>query len=244
MAERRKRIGLIVPSSNTSVETDFQRAAPPDVFIHSARMWITEAYIDAIEKMNEEAETCAKYLASAGVDVIAYGCTSGSFLGGPGFDKKLLQRLTEAAGGIPAVATSAAALEALRLLGIHKLSVTSPYPDPVNEKLRAFFGGSGFEILSLNGQRLIANSDIGAQTPDTIREFTKENLVPEAEGMFLSCTNWRAMEAVDRLEKETGKPAVTANQATVWAAFRAVGVTEPIKGYGRLMEGLGTLVTA
>ena len=56
--------------------------------------------------------------------------------------------------------------------------------------------------------------------------------------MFLSCTDWRALETVDRLEKNLGKPVVTANQATIWAAFRTLGITEPIKGYGRLMESL------
>ena len=236
MAER-KRIGLILPSANNVLEPDFYQLAPPNVTIHTARMWITDAEPSSLERMNQEVENCARYLATAHVDVMAYGCTSGSFLGGPGHDQRLLQRISEA-GGVPAVATSAAAVEALRMLGLKRLSVASPYIDELNEKLNVFFIGSAFEILNVVGQQLGEVLDIGEQTPETIYGFSTKAFRPEADGMFLSCTDWRALEIVDRLEKNLGKPVVTANQATIWAAFRALGITEPIKGYGRLMESL------
>jgi maleate isomerase len=61
---------------------------------------------------------------------------------------------------------------------------------------------------------------------------------PEADVLLCSCTAWRAVEAVDALERRTGKPVVTSNQATIWAALRALGVTEAARGFGRLFERL------
>ena len=239
MAER-KRIGLILPSANNVLEPDFYRLAPMNVTIHTARMWLTAADPNSIERMNQEVENCARYLATAHVDIMAYGCTGGSFLGGHGYDQRLLQRIRET-GGVPAVATSTAAVEALKMLNVKRVSVASPYIDEINEKLEVFFRDNDFEILNVAGQQLREAFDIGEQTPETIYEFSRKSFHPGANGMFLSCTDWRALETVDRLEKDLGRPVITANQATIWAAFRALHITKPIKGYGRLMESLATM---
>jgi maleate cis-trans isomerase len=86
------------------------------------------------------------------------------------------------------------------------------------------------------GQQLVANLDIGDQTPDQIMDFARHNLAREADGYFLSCTNWQAMDVVEELERELGKPVITSNQATAWAALRAVGYAAPIEGFGSLMR--------
>ena len=77
----RKRIGAIVPSTNTTCEADFQMVAPKDVTIHGHRLWLTNDEHDEqhVERMNREIESAAQYLATAKVDAIAYGCTTGSF---------------------------------------------------------------------------------------------------------------------------------------------------------------------
>lgn len=233
---QRKRIGLIIPTPNNVLEPDFYRLAPTHVTIHTARMWTTSADPSSFKRMNQEAENCAKYLAMARVDIMAYGCTGGSFHGGLDYDQRLRERIS-AAGGVPAITTASAVVEALRMLGVKRVSVASPYTDEHNEKLRAFLEDSGFEVLNVIGQQLDA-SYIGEQSPETIREFSKKAFRSEADGMLLSCTTWRTLETVARLEKDLGKPVVTASQATIWAAFRALGITEPIEGYGTLMESI------
>ena len=59
---------------------------------------------------------------------------------------------------------------------------------------------------------------------------------PGADALLCSCTAWRSVEAVDALERRTGKPVVTSNQATIWTALGAIGVTQPVGGFGRLFE--------
>src|SRR5215470_2833813 len=102
----RKRIGLLVPSTNTTCEVDFQMAVPRGITVHGQRLWLTnESNGDAAyERMNSEIETGARYLATAKVDVIVYACTTGSFYRGAGWDKQMLELIRREAG-VPAVAT-------------------------------------------------------------------------------------------------------------------------------------------
>ena len=102
----RKRIGVMVPSTNTTFEADFQLLAPPDVTIHGQRLWLTNDAAGAagMDRMNAEVESGARYLATARVDVVAYGCTTGSFYRGPGWDREMLDVIQRAAS-VPAVAT-------------------------------------------------------------------------------------------------------------------------------------------
>ena len=237
MSETRKKIGLILPSSNTTTEPDFHRVLPPNVSVHSSRIWIVDTTLEDLDAMNRDAELAARYVGTAAVDVIAYACTSGSFLGGPGYDQDLLARIV-AASGSPAVGTSPAMIEALRAVGVRRVSVVTPYLDSINQRLTAFLEGHGFEVVSMAGQQIVPNLEIGAQAPETILAFAKEHLDPSADGYFLSCTNWRAMEVAEQLELDSGKPVITSNQATVWAAFRALGLTEPVLGNGRLLSEL------
>jgi maleate isomerase len=236
----RKRIGVMVPSTNTTFEADFQLVAPRDVTIHGQRMWLTnDAEGQAgMDRMNGEIETGAKYLATASVNVIAYGCTTGSFYRGPGYDREMLATISKAAG-VPAVAAAPAVVDALRRFGARRVSVATPYPDWNNQRLRAYLEASGFEVLNVEGEPHAAasgNQGINDHDPEEVVAFAARVCRPEADALLCSCTAWRSVEAVAELERRTGKPVVTSNQASIWAAFRALGLTAPIKGFGRLLE--------
>ena len=134
----RKRIGVMVPSTNTTFEADFQLVAPRDITIHGQRLWLTNGDEGAagMDRMNAEIESGAKYLATANVNVVAYGCTTGSFYRGPGYDRDMLQTISKAAG-VPAVAAAPAVVDALRHFGARRVSVATPYPEWNNQRLRA-----------------------------------------------------------------------------------------------------------
>ncbi len=231
-----KKLGLMVPSSNTSVEIDFRRAARPGVSVHTARMWLTGSDADVLDRMNEDIDTAAKHLGSAAVELIVYACTGGSLYGGVGSDTKTARRLTELSGGIPAVTTTTAVLEALKALSIRRLALLTPYPVRMTEIVRHFLEDNGFEVLSVAGRGHGSNLEIGDDPPEAIVDFALDNLAEESEGIFCSCTNWRSMAAAEEIERRTGKSVVTSNQATIWAAYRRIGITDPIEGYGRLLR--------
>jgi maleate cis-trans isomerase len=236
---RRRRIGVMVPSTNTTCESDFNLVVPRDVTVHGQRMWMTnQANGDAAyERMNAEIETGARYLATARVDVIAYGCTTGSFYRGPGWDREMLARI-EREAGVPAVATAPSVVEALRFLGARRVSVATPYPDWNNQRLRAYLEAVGFQVLNVDGEPRAAasgNQGINDQSPESVVQFAASVCRPEADALLCSCTAWRSVEAVDVLEQRTGKPVVTSNQAMIWAALRTLGLKHPIGGFGRLL---------
>ena len=239
---QRTRIGVMVPSTNTTCEADFQMAAPEGVTIHGQRLWITNEAGggEAFDGMNADIEAAARYLATAKVDVVAYGCTTGSFYKGPGWDEEMMQ-LIEKTAGVPAAATSPAVVDALRFFGASKISVATPYPRWNNEKLRAYLETQGFQVLNVEGEPWAAragNQGVNDQDPEVIVDFASRVCRPEADALLCSCTAWRSLEVADELERRTGKPVVTSNQATIWSAFRKAGVTQRIQGFGRLLESL------
>jgi maleate cis-trans isomerase len=244
----RTRIGVMVPSTNTTFEADFQLAAPRGVTIHGQRLWLTNdaAGEAGMDRMNAEVEAGARYLATAKVDVIAYGCTTGSFYRGPGWDAEMIE-LMQRVAGVPAVATSPSVVEALRAFGAKKISVATPYPDWNNQKLRAYLEARGFEVLNVEGEPRAArsgNQGINDQDPDDVIAFAPRVCSPEADALLCSCTAWRSLEAVAELERRTGKPVVTSNQASIWMAFRTLGVTPAARGLGGLLDSLAPAVTA
>ena len=236
----RKRIGLMVPSTNTTCEADFQMAVPRGITVHGQRLWLTNEGTgdEVFNRMNAEIEAGARYLATAKMDVIVYGCTTGSFFKGPGWDREMCGGIQRAAG-VPAVATSPSVVEALRSFGARRISVATPYPEWNNQKLRAYLEAHGFDVLNVDGEPRAAasgNQGINDQDPESVVEFASRACRPDADALLCSCTAWRSVEAVAELERRTGKPVVTSNQASIWAAFRALGLPASIRGYGRLLE--------
>ena len=242
---KRIRIGVMVPSTNTTCEADFQLVASENVTIHGARLWLTNepGGDEDFDRMNSEIESAARYLATANVDAISYGCTTGSFYKGPGWDEDMM-KLIEKAAGVPAAATSPSVVQALRFFGAKRISVATPYPDYNNQKLRAYLEAMGFEVLNLEGEPVAAasgNQGINDQEPESVVEFASSICRDDADALLCSCTAWRSLEAVEQLEKLTGKPVVSSNQASIWATYRKLGISEPITGFGRLLESLSTV---
>lgn len=229
----RARIGLILPSGNLSTERDFRLIAPQDITVHAARMYIMEATAEGLEKMLQDLDSAARLVGTTESDVVAYGCTTGSLWGGIGYDRELAERITRHSG-IRAVTTSTAVLDAFRALGVKRIAVGTPYVDELNARLGTFLEDSGLRVVSLKGLQITKNIDL-AQPPSVVYRLAHEVDRAEADAVFLSCTNLRAAEIAGLLEDTLGKPVITSNQATVWAALRAAGIEDRIEGFGRLL---------
>lgn len=228
-------IGLLIPSSNTGAEPDFYRMAPPGVTTHTARMFAADSTLEGMRRMAEDVDAAARLLTTAEVGVIAYGCTTGSMLFGAAYDRALSERLSAIAGA-PAVTVSTAVLEAFQALGVGKVAVGTPYVDELNRAVRSFLEDNGISVVRLRGLEISDNTVVGRLLPSAAYELGLEVDCPEAEAVFLSCTNFRASEAAEALEQTLGKPVVTGNQATLWAALRRGGVAEAVPGFGSLLR--------
>ena len=234
----RARLGVIVPPTNTVNEAEWQRMAPEGVSVHATRMPLhTDTETPEGERaLYQDLTHAVGDLAAASMSVIAYGCTAGS-MAAP------LTRITDFMAGLsgtPAVATAPAIVRALNTLDAAKVSLATPYHDALNEHEAAFFAMNGIETLAMAGLGLGANGPeeykaIARQPARTAAELARRVDRPDAQAIVISCTDFATLEVIEPLESELGKPVVTSNQATLWAALRAAGIDDRIEGCGRLL---------
>lgn len=158
-------------------------------------------------------------------------------MGGPGYDRKIIQIMAEKTGK-PATTTSTAVIEAFKELGITRVSVGTPYEDWLNEKEKVFFEANGVKVIVIKGLGIRDAEGIASQVPEKIYRLAREVNRPEAQAIFLSCTDLRAAEILEVLERDLGKPALSSNQATLWAMLKLAGIKEPVKGFGSLLTRL------
>jgi len=225
----RLRIGLIIPSSNTTMEPEFYQHLPQGVSSHTARMPIINATPEELLKMVEELEGCVELLRTAKVDVVVFGCTSGSFLMGKGYDRELEARIEKVAG-VPAVTTSHAVLEALKVKEVQKLAIATPYIDEINEKEAKFFSDYGFPVEIIRGLNIADNLQIGRCDPSDAYKLGLEVVreKPNVDGLFISCTNFRTFEIIEPLSRDIGKPVVSSNQTSLWMALKTGGISSSL----------------
>jgi maleate isomerase len=233
------RIGLLVPSSNTTVEPEFYRALPASITLHTARLFLTEITPEAILKMVEDLERQSRLLASAEVDVIVMGATAPSFLKGAGYDREVMARIAKATGK-PATTTSTALLRSLRFLDAKRIVLGSAYTDKVNAIAQAFLEANGLKVVAARGLGMVDNLAVGRLGPESAYELARDAARADADAVVLACTNWRSMDVIERLERELGKPVVSTTQVSVWDALRLIGYRGEIAGYGRLLRTLGS----
>lgn len=232
MATWERKLGLIVPSWNTVMEYEFQRMAVPSMSVHTMRISHTADTEENLTWMGTQVPAAAKLLAHAKVGVICYGCTAGGFLKGPGYDQQIIQDI-QTATGVCGVATAAAVVDALRALGVKRVSVASPYEPWLNEKLQTYLKESGFEVLAIKGFGTQAHSTF---TPEQNAALVAEVDRAEAQAVFISCSNFRTLEIIEPLEQKLGKPVVTSNSASVWKMLRAIEDPRRIPGGGQLLR--------
>ncbi|RLF77274.1 maleate cis-trans isomerase [Thermococci archaeon] len=231
----RGRIGLIVPSSNTTMEMELHEALPEGVSLHTARMPLKGVTEEELLKMSALAVESAKLLKDADVDLILYGCTSGSFIGGENFENELEEKIEDEVK-IPVVSTSSAILAALNALEAQQILVLTPYTEEINKREREFLEANEFEVLDIRGMGIVENTKIGRLEPYEAYRLAKAMFTEEADALFISCTNFRTFEIIEALEDDLGVPVVTSNQASLWYALRELEINESILGLGTLLR--------
>lgn len=233
----RGRIGLICPSTNTSIEPEFHMLAPDGIAIHVARAFQDGPQEPALyRQIAANVEGASRDLASAKIDVIAFGCTSCTYFMPEEEIREPMTRMT----GVPAVLTADAVVEALRAVGARRVALATPRTDFVNHRETEWLGEQGFEVVSMQGLQMGETAEeranIGRVPPEVAYRLGAAVDRKEADAVFISCTNLPSLTIIERLEKELGKPVITSNQATFWQCLRAMGSRIKIAGYGKLLE--------
>ena len=229
-------IGLINISSCVNLEPELYAMAPDGIAILTGRVSLPKTNPEELRKLAGKAKDMAGELATAKPDLIVFACTSGSFINGKGYDREVSEMLGREAGGIPVLTPAFALLRALETLNVRKISFGSPYVEEVNESAKRFFTDNGYKVEKIEGLGLETDYEIGLLDTESICNLARSVNVPESEVIILSCTNLKTAPIIEKLEKELGKPVISANQATLWCALRMMKIKDKIQGLGKLMR--------
>jgi maleate isomerase len=215
----------MIPSSNTAMEADFSRELPRGWTLHTARMYMEDTTAEGESRLLDEfALPAARDLGTARPDIVVFGCTSAGALRGNDYDAELCATITKITGA-PTVSTIDSVRLAIRRAGAKRVGVVTPYVKELNEPIAASLRADGVDVVRIAGLGITENFEIARVTPARIVEFATEVLGGlAADLVFVSCTNFRAMEAIADLEARLGLPVVTSNQAVLSATVERVRV--------------------
>ena len=214
-----KRLGIIVPSSNSVMEIDFYHNLPRDITLHVTRMYLDDTAVTGEEEMlNVHFPKALTELETAMPDAVVLGYSPKATLGGD-YELELCRRINEVAK-CPSVGVLAGVRKAVEKRQMQRLAVVSPYIDELNQGIKATLEANNIQVVGIYGLGLDRPDSIAMIEPAEIYRFAKEkvrNLY--VDGLYLACTNLRAMEVHKELQEDLGLPVITSNQAVFEAAL-------------------------
>ena len=235
MLGSRGMIGLIVPSNNTVILPEFYSALPDGVTAYETRMRVEgELTPETLRKMVGDAEAAADLLRQTGVDFICYCCMASTIVKGWVWERDLLARFSnKVRKGV--TSANCALRDALTVLGAKRVALVTPYPENLNALLPAFFSAGGFEVTAVAGTPVRDVAAVRGLSPDQIFRTARTLAAEDVDAVCLLATDMHTFPIIEKLERDRGRPVLTSNQALLWASLRALGVTDPIHGLGKLL---------
>lgn len=249
------RIGLIVPSSNTTMETElpelFRRqseATGHQYTFHSARAGMKNVNREELLAMVGKASVCAEAVSDADVDVIAYACLVAVMAQGPSAHLESEKVLADAAlaNGHPAPVTSSAGalVRSLLDMGATKVAMITPYMKPLTTMVVDYIEGAGINVLDATSLEVADNLAVGCLNPHELPALARKLKYNGADAIILSaCVQMPSLDAVQTVEDELGIPVITAAIATTYEILKALGHQPRIPGAGQLLSGKGAFLS-
>ena len=223
MPAQEKRIGLIVPSSNTVMEPDFYHNLPSGWTLHTARMFLKDVNAREEAKMLDEYTLpAARDLETIQPDVVIFGCTSAGALRGNEYEKELIKKISETSRA-PAISVNKSVRETLRLLNAKHLVVVTPYLDELNVRIKASLENEGMQVLHIQGLGILENTNIAKVSRQKIIKLAQDAVEgKQPDALFVSCTNFPAVDVLPELRSMFPFPVVSSNQAVLDRTIEAV----------------------
>lgn len=231
----RAAIGVIVLASDHTIEHEFrQLLALPGVAFYEARIRndpkITpETLADMESRIGPTADLI---LPGADLDVVAYGCTSASMVLG---EQTVFDRIHEARPDVACTTPITAAFAAFDAFGAHNIAVLTPYRDDVNQRVRTYIEGAGYNV-PVFGSFNEENDNVAARIDqESISNAAAElGAMDGVDAVFVSCTSIRLGAVAKQVEDKIGKPVTSSNHAMAWHCLRLAGIHDLQPEFGRL----------
>jgi len=238
----RAKFGAIAPSTNTVVEHDFNRMAPPGVTIHTGRMYIEHPALDSdaafealLGEIRASIRTAIRDVMTCEPDYLVMGMSSETFWGGVEGNAAFIERV-RAQSGLPVSTGASACRAALETLGVRRIAAFSPYQPVADKQVRRFFEESGFDVVRFTGLRCKTATAIAQVGEDALRRVLHDLDGPDVDAIVQVGTNLSMVRLANEAERWMGKPVVAINAATFWHALRACGIPDRFAGFGSLLR--------
>jgi maleate isomerase len=247
--QKKFRIGQIVPSSNTTMETEIpamlnarQTIRPEKFTFHSSRMRMKKVVKEELAAMDAESDRCAVELSDAQVDVLGYACLVAIMAMGHGYHRQSEKRLTahtaENGANAPVVTSAGALIDALKVIGARKIVVVAPYMKPLTELVVDYIRHEGFEVLDYRALEIPDNLDVGRHDPALLPAIVAQMDTANVDAIVLSaCVQMPSLPVIAQVEAMTGKPVITAAVATTYAMLKRLNLEPIVPGAGALLSG-------
>ncbi len=238
----RKRIGIVVPSTNTTVQPECDALRPRGVTNHTGRSTIKErplnteqAFFEHMADMREGIAAAIDQIMTAGVDHLIIGIALETFWGGVAAADKLQDELA-GRSGVGISMGSAAAVAALKAFGAKRIAVLTPHQPRGDEMVRLYLTEAGFEIARLKGLKCATPRAIAQVAAADIRNALSDLDGPDVDALLQVGTALPTVAIAAEAERWFGKPVLAINAVTYWDALRRCGIADRIAGYGRILE--------
>lgn len=245
---RTYRIGQIVPSSNTTMETEIPSIlrAREALFVerftfHSSRMRMQKVTKEELAKMDSDSDRCAIELSDAAVDVLGYACLVAIMSMGKGYhrvsEKRLFQRTVDNGHPAPVVTSAGALVDGLHAIGAKKVSILTPYMKPLTQLVIDYIESEGIEVVDSISLEIPDNLDVGRQNPLAPVEITKK-LNTQVDAIVASaCVQMPSLPSIQLIEDRVGLPVLSSSVATTYMMLKKLGLETRVDGFGSLLSG-------
>jgi len=244
------RIGQIVPSSNTTMETEIpamlnarMRIYPEETFtFHSSRMRMLHVTREELKQMDGESERCAIELSDARCDVLAYACLIAIMSQGSGYHCVSEERLTQAVrangSSAPVISSAGALIDGIKTLGAKKVSIITPYMKPLTAMVVDYLNDFGIEVIDAISLEVPDNLAVGRLDPAGLIDNARRLNVQGAEAVVLSaCVQMPSLSAIQPVQDALGIPVVSAAVCTVYKILKILRLKAEVPNAGYLLSG-------
>lgn len=233
-----RHFGVLIPSTNTTVEIEFTRLVPESLQFHVARLG-KGGDTPFSPSLDADVAYQSKMLGNSKVEVVCLIQTSASLFE-DGYDERIKAMISEGAG-VSATTSAEAIGQAAQAMGTKRVALVSPYSDEVIGKAKAYYeNNSGLDVVAAEGFGATDAYAIGALDEIHAVDAFERIDSPDVEALIVPGGNFPTMRHIAGWEARFGKPVITTNQVVLWSVMTAMGVREPIDGLGRLLSELPT----
>ena len=243
------RIGQIVPSSNTTMETEIpamfraREAILPERFsFHSSRMRMKKVVKEELEAMDRDSDRCATELSDARVDVLGYACLVAIMSMGFGYHRvsqeRLHRRTVENDAPAPVVTSAGSLVNGLNVLDAKKVAIICPYMKPLTQLVVDYIEHEGIAVKDHIALEIPDNLEVGRQNSDNLRDIYKRLDISGCDALVLSaCVQMPSLGAIEAVEAEVGIPVLSAAVATTYDMLKALKLETRVPDAGALLSG-------